>query len=345
MPNRKLNARFFIVGCIGIAIALLMFYISLTSGTYPLTTPETFRTLFGLDHDPNHELVIFGFRMPRIVIGALVGLTLGMVGAVLQGVTRNDLADPGILGIQSAVGLAVVLYMFVVQGNIKEMSSFSIVGMSVWGWIGGMITAVLLFLFSRDRGELDPKRLILVGIALNAGFSALTLFISLKMNPQDFEMATVWLSGSIYSASWEQVISLLPWAVCIIPFLIWKAPILNVLQFDEVTITGLGVRANRERIILLFGAVGLISASVIVSGSIAFVGLLAPHISRRLVGIHHQHIIPISGVVGSILILTGDWIGKTLFAPAELPVGIVISIIGVPYFIYLLIRNSRKVTS
>ncbi|MEG0380472.1 MAG: iron ABC transporter permease, partial [Kurthia sp.] len=280
----------------------------------------------------------------RIVIGVLVGLALGMVGAILQGVTKNDLADPGILGIQSAVGLAVVLYMFIVQGNIKEMSSLGIVGMSVWGWIGGMVAALLLFMLSSYRGELDPKRLILVGIALNAGFGALTLFISLKMNPQDFEMATVWLSGSIYSASWQQVVSMLPWVILIIPLLIWKAPILNILQLSEVAIIGLGVRANRERIILLVGSVGLISASVIVSGSISFVGLLAPHIARRLVGIHHQHIIPISGIVGVILVLTGDWIGKTIFAPAELPVGIVISIIGVPYFIYLLIRKSRKVT-
>lgn len=344
MPNRKQNIRFFIVGSIGIAFALLIFYFSLTSGAYPLTTPETFRTLFGIDHISDHELVIFGFRMPRIVIGVLIGLALGIVGAVLQGITKNDLADPGILGIQSAVGLAVVLYMFIAQGNIKEMSSFGIVGMSVWGWIGGMIAALLLFVLSRYRGELDPKRLILVGIALNAGFGAFTLFISLKMNPQDFEMATVWLSGSIYSASWQQVISMLPWVIIIIPLIIWKTPILNILQLHEVAIIGLGVRANRERVILLVGSVGLISASVIVSGSISFVGLLAPHISRRLVGIHHQHIIPISGVVGVILVLTGDWIGKTIFAPAELPVGIVISIIGVPYFIYLLIRKSRKVT-
>ena len=343
MPNRKLHTRFFIVGSAGIAFALFVFYFSLTSGSYPLTTLETFRTLFGVDHTPNHELVIFSFRMPRIIIGILVGLVLGIVGAVLQGVTKNNLADPGILGIQSAIGLAVVLYMFVIQGNLQEMSSFAMVGMSVWGWIGGMVAALLLFVLSSYRGELDPKRFILVGIALNSGFGALTMFISLKMNPQDFEMATVWLSGSIYSASWQQVLSMLPWVILIVPLLIWKAPVLNILQLHEVTITGLGVRVNRQRVLLVVGSVGLISASVIVSGSIAFVGLLAPHISRRLVGIHHQHIIPMSGIVGVILVLTGDWIGKTVFAPAELPVGIVISIIGVPYFIYLLIRNSRKV--
>ncbi len=345
MPKQKLNIRFFIVGSIGIAFALLIFYFSLTSGTYPLTTSETFRTLFGIDHIPNHELVIFGFRMPRIVIGVLVGLALGVVGAILQGVTKNNLADPGILGIQSAVGLVVVLYMFIVQGDIKEMSILSIVGMSVWGWIGGIVAALLLIVLSSHRGKLDPKRLILVGIALNSGFGALTLFISLKMNPQDFEMATVWLSGSIYSASWQQVMSMLPWVIVLIPLLIWKAPILDTLQLHEVTVVGLGVRINRERVMLLIGAVGLISASVIVSGSIAFVGLLAPHITRRLVGMHHQYVIPMSGIVGVILVLTGDWIGKTVFAPAELPVGIVISIIGVPYFVYLLIRNSRKVTA
>ncbi|ARF13167.1 FecCD family ABC transporter permease [Sporosarcina ureae] len=343
MPKLNLNKRFFVVASIGIIFTLLVIYLSLTSGQYPLTVSETFRTSFGVDHIPNHELVIFGFRMPRIVIGVLVGLSLGVVGAVLQGVTKNNLADPGILGIQSGVGLTVVLYMFFVQGNVNEMSSLSIVGVSVWGWLGGVLATLLLFILSSHQGQLDPKRLILVGIALNSGFGALTLFISLKMDPKDFEMATVWLSGSIYSASWQQVLSMLPWVLLIIPLLVWKAPILNVLQLHDITIVGLGVRINRQRVLLVMGAVGLISASVIVSGSIAFVGLLAPHISRRLVGIHHQHIIPMSGIIGMILVVTGDWIGKAVFAPAELPVGIVISIIGVPYFIYLLMRNSRKV--
>lgn len=341
--HKRLNvSRFLSVSIIGMFVVLIVMYISLTSGVFQLSHLETIQTLLGINQNTDHQLVIFEFRLPRIVIGALVGFALGMVGAVLQGVTKNQLADPGILGIQAAVGLSVVCYMFFLQGNIKVMDELSILSMSLWGWLGGVLAAVFLFLFSKKRGELDPKRLILVGIAINSGFGALTLYVSLKMNPQDFEMATVWLSGSIYSASWEQIYSMLPWLVIVVPFLLIKSRTLNLLQLDEVAMVGLGVRANVNRIMLLLGSVGLISCSVIVSGSISFVGLIAPHIARRLVGIHYQYILPVSGIFGMLLVVLGDWIGRTIFAPAELPVGIVISIIGVPYFIYLLKQSAHS---
>lgn len=341
MSKSSARRRFIMTLVLGIVLSVVTMYMSLSSGLFNLTHSEVIQTLLKIDQHSDHYLVIYEFRLPRIVIGALVGCALGIAGAVLQGITKNHLADPGILGIQAAVGVAVVTYMFIISGNIEQIDGISIISMSLWGWVGGLLATLLLFLFARNRGTLDPKRLILVGIALNAGFGALTLFISLKMNPQDFEMATVWLSGSIYSASWQQVYSMIPWFIIIVPLLIWKAPILNVLQLGEVSMTGIGLNKNRSRLFLVLCTVGLISASVIVSGSISFVGLIAPHISRRLVGIHYQYTLPISGVVGMLLVVLGDWIGRTIFAPAELAVGIVISIIGVPYFIYLLIRSKK----
>ncbi len=341
MRKQSDASRFTLIFSFGLIAALVIMYLSLSSGIYELTHADIIRTLIGLDDTREHHLVVFGFRLPRILIGALVGFSLGMVGSVLQAVTKNQLADPGILGIHSAVGLSVVCYMFIISANVKVMDEFAILGMALWGWIGGLVAAILLFTLSRKRGELDPKRLILVGIALNAGYGAATMFISLKMNPNDFEMATVWLSGSIYSASWEQIYSMIPWFIVIVPFLLWKSKTLNLLQLDEVSMVGLGLLADRHRFLFLIGAVGLVSCSVIVSGAIGFVGLIAPHIARRLVGVHYQYILPVSGVVGMLLVVIGDWIGRTIFAPAELPVGIVISILGVPYFIYLLKRSSR----
>ncbi|WP_301110174.1 iron ABC transporter permease [Sporosarcina sp.] len=342
MRSRSKLSRFITVFLVGLSLGISLMYLSLATGVIELSHLEIIRTLFGLNENAEHRLVIFEFRIPRIIIAALIGCALGMVGTVLQGITKNELADPGILGIQAAVGFSVVCYMFIQNSNVVGMDGQSIFSMSLFGWLGGVLAAVFLFLFSRSRGELDPKRLLLVGIAINAGFGALTLFVSLKMNPQDFEMATVWLSGSIYSASWEQIYSILPWLFIIVPLLVWKSRTLNLLQLDEVSMVGLGLRANRIRLLLLVGSVGLISSSVIVSGSISFVGLIAPHIARRLVGIHNQYVLPISGVIGMLLVVTGDWIGRTIFSPAELPVGIVISIIGVPYFVYLLMRSSRS---
>ncbi len=211
--------------------------------------------------------------------------------------------------------------------------------MPVFGWIGGTAAALLLLLFARHRGTIDPQRLILVGIAFGAGFGAVTLYVSLKMDPKDFEMATVWLAGSIYSTDWIQVLAVLPWLVVLIPVMWWRSYKLNLLQLDETTVAGIGLRKDRERMIFLLCCVGLVSACVAVSGSIGFVGLIAPHITRRLVGTPYKYVLPVCGVVGMLMVLAADFIGRTIFAPAQLPVGIVISIIGVPYFVYLLTRK------
>lgn len=335
------RARFWFVFLLTIALSIVVMYVSLTNGTFDMAVMDVLRTLFRFHLVSEYDLVIFDFRLPRIVIGALVGFALGIAGAVLQGITRNQLADPGILGIHSAAGMAIVLYMFFFQGTMKGASWLSMMTMPVFGWLGGMAAALLLLLFARHKGSIDPQRLILVGIAFGSGFGAITLFISLKMDPQDFEMATVWLSGSIYSATWMKILAILPWVIILIPIIWRKSHTLNLLQLDEVTVTGIGLNKDRERMIFLLCCVGLVSACVSVSGSIGFVGLIAPHIARRLVGIQYKYVVPACGAIGMLMVLVGDFIGKTIFAPAELPVGIVISIIGVPYFVYLLLK-SRK---
>ncbi|GEN86814.1 FecCD family ABC transporter permease [Oceanobacillus sojae] len=339
MNKRNYRSRFTLTFVLSACLAIFVMYLSVTNGTFDITALEVIRTLLGLDSASDHTLVIFEFRLPRILIGAMVGFALGIAGTVLQGLTRNPLADPGILGIHAAAGLSIVIYMFVVKEAIKSAGWLSVLNMTFFGWIGGVAATAFLILFSRQQGRVNPRMLILVGIALNSGFSALTLYISLKMNPQDFEMATVWMSGSIYSASWAQITAILPWIICFVPILIWRSSILNVLQLDEISTMGIGVNLERERRILLICSVALVSASVAVSGSIGFVGLIAPHIARRLVSIHHQYSLPISGMIGMLMVLTGDFIGKTIFSPAELPAGIVIAIIGVPYFVYLLARS------
>ncbi|MEK8128877.1 iron ABC transporter permease [Paenibacillus filicis] len=341
MSRFQHQTRFWIVLMTAVILSIAVMYISVTNGTFDISALDVLKTLFRIHTGGDYDLVVFDFRLPRIVIGALVGLALGIAGAVLQGMTRNQLADPGILGIHAAAGMSIVLYMFVVQGTLKGAGWLTVMSMPVFGWIGGTAAAILLLLFARHRGVIDPQRLILVGIAFASGFGAVTLYVSLKMDPKDFEMATVWLAGSIYSSNWVQVLAVLPWLVLLVPILWWKSYRLDLLQLDETTVAGIGLRKDRERMIFLLGCVGLVSACVAVSGSIGFVGLIAPHLTRRLVGIPHRYVIPVSGAVGMLMVLAADFIGRTIFAPAELPVGIVISIIGVPYFIFLLTRKRR----
>lgn len=321
------------------AIILFTSYLSLTNGTFDMSVTEVVKTLLRMDSTREHDLVIFDFRLPRIVIALLLGLGLGTAGAVIQGIVRNPLADPGMLGINAGAGTAVVLFMFFFQGSITGASFSAIMAMPLFGLIGGLAAALIILVFALERGKLDSQRLILVGIAVSSGFGAITLFLSLKMNAKDFEMATVWLAGSIYNANWLFICAMLPWFIIFIPLIWRKSLVLDVMQLEEGSAMGTGVSVHRERLLLLLYSVGIVSACVAVSGSIGFVGLIAPHMARRLVGLHHRHVIPVSGLIGMAMVAAGDFIGKTIFAPAQLPVGIVISIIGVPYFVYLLFKT------
>lgn len=316
-------------------------YLSLTSGMFDLSLREIVQTLLRIDPVREHDLVIFDFRLPRIVLSVLVGAALGMAGTVFQGVTRNGLADPGILGINAGAGMAVVLFMFFFQGSVQIQGWLAVMMMPIFGLVGGFLAVVLIYLFSQQHGRLDPQRMILVGIATASGFGAVTLYVSLKMNPNDFEMAVVWLAGSIYNANWKFVVTLLPWLILMPPILWWKGRVLDLFQLGEDSAVSLGVHVEREKKVLLACSIGLVAASVAVSGSVSFVGLIAPQIARRLTGVNHSAILPVSGLVGAALVVWADFIGKTIFAPAELAAGFVISIIGVPYFIYLLLNIKR----
>ncbi|MBR8659540.1 MULTISPECIES: iron ABC transporter permease [Bacillales] len=333
-----MERRYWMTLVAGAVLLLAVVYVSLTNGVFNLTVTDVIKTLLRIDPVHEHDMVVFEFRLPRIVIAAFVGFGLGIAGTVVQGITKNGLADPGILGINAGAGFAGVLFMLLFEGKMIGASLLSIMAMPMFGLAGGLMAAGFIYLFAWRNGRLEPGTLILVGIAVGSGLSAATIYLSLKMNPQDYEMAAVWLTGSIWNANWNYVLSMIPWFLLLVPVVFRKAPILDVLQLGEESVKGLGVRTEKEKSVLLIASIGLVSACVSVSGSIGFVGLLSPHIAKRLVGLHHRRVMPISGLVGMLLVVISDFIAKTVFSPAELPVGIVISIVGVPYFVYLLFR-------
>ncbi|GAB6926931.1 iron ABC transporter permease [Paenibacillus sp. JCM 10914] len=337
----KASPRFPLALVGGIAVVLLAVYFSLTNGTFDITIREVFQTLLRIEPNSDYDLVVFEFRLPRIMLGALVGFALGMAGAVIQGVTRNGLADPGILGINAGAGMAVVLFMFLFQGQLTLTGWAGVMMMPMFGAAGGLAATAAIYMFARDGGQLDPQRLILVGIAIASGFGAITMYVSLKMNPKDYEAAVTWLAGSLHSANWKFVVTMLPWLILIPPIIWTRSRILDLFQLSEASVKSVGVAVEREKNILLLCSIGLVSASVAVSGSIGFVGLLAPHLARQLVGLQHRHILPISGIAGMAIVVVADFIGRSIFAPAELAAGIVVSVIGVPYFVYLLFRMRK----
>lgn len=307
-----------------------------------MSVSEVVRTIVGMEENDQFRLVVFDFRLPRIVIAILVGIGLAVAGVVLQGITKNGLADPGILGINSGAGAAIVIFMyfFQFQATLTDGSDWiKIMVMPLFGFVGGTIAAILIFSFALKNGRLDMQRLILTGIAINSGFGALSMFITLRMNEKDFETAAVWQAGSIYNANWIFIVAMLPWVVVLGFYLYKKAYLLDYFQLEENTIVSLGIKLEKEKMILLLSSVGLVSACVSVSGSIGFIGMMAPHIAKQLVGIQHQYVMPVSALVGATLLVFSDFVSKTIFAPSELAVGIVVSIIGIPYFLYLLVKS------
>lgn len=308
---------------------------------FDMTITEVLKTIFGLESNPKFELVIFEFRLPRIIIALLVGIGLAIAGSVLQGITKNDLADPGILGINAGAGAAVSFFMLFFQFNASRADGsqlLNIMMMPIFGLVGGVLAAAIIFVFAYKNGRLDVERLLLTGIAINTGFGALALYITLKMSERDFEMAALWQTGTIYNANWAFIIAMLPWVTLLGIYIYRKKHLLDYFQLEESTIVSLGISIEKEKIKLLLASVGIVSACVSVSGSIGFIGLMAPHIARQLVGVHHKYVVPFSALIGAALLLVSDFIAKTIFAPSELAVGVVVSIIGIPYFLYLLIK-------
>ncbi|MFB5662846.1 FecCD family ABC transporter permease [Alteribacillus sp. HJP-4] len=333
---KKRNRRFLSVSFALVIMITIVSLVSLNMGTFQISPLSVLKTLFGSGSE-NESLVLFEFRLPRIVLALLIGAGLAVSGAILQGVSQNGLADPGILGINAGAGFAVVLFIYYVEGSAIGLGGFSVFVMPFFAFSGALLAAVLIYVLAWKKG-ISPIRLILVGIAVNAGFGAALLFFQLRMEPEDFMQATIWLSGSIWGADWLFVSAVLPWILVLLPFAIYKARHLNILNLGDQMAAGLGTAVEKERRLLLIAAAALAGACVSAGGGIAFLGLVAPHLTRRLIGPGHQALLPASALMGALLLLLADTIGRNILAPSEIPVGLIVSVLGAPYFIYLLMK-------
>ncbi|NAO99522.1 iron chelate uptake ABC transporter family permease subunit [Halomonas sp. MG34] len=316
---------------------LLTLIISLNLGVMQISPVDVWKTLTG-NGTSQSSLVLFDFRLPRMVIALLIGAGMAVSGAILQSVTQNELADPGIIGINAGAGFAVVLSIYLFQSGTITGSTASIFLLPAAALIGSVVAATLIYAISWKNG-VSPIRLILVGIGINAAFSALIIVFQLKMDPNDFTRATVWLSGNISGTDWTYVYALLPWILILLPYTFFKANTLNTMNLGDDIAKGLGTKVERERMLLLLAAVALAGSSVAVGGGIAFLGLVTPHLVKKLVGTRHQAILPITALMGGFLLLVADTVGRNILSPSEIPVGLVVSVIGGIYFIYLLIKS------
>ncbi|XUB36925.1 iron complex transport system permease [Enterococcus sp. DIV0876] len=280
-------------------------------------------------------LTLMSFRLPRACLALLAGLAFGFSGFALQGVTRNELADASILGINNGAGLFVIIYLgFYAQGSYL---------LPLIGTIGGLAAACLVYFIAfKYRQLLSMERVLLAGIAVNAGLAAGTLLLTVQLSKDRYSFVTSWLSGAIWGTSWAQIISLLPWVILFSAAVFFTAPLLNLLGFGEEQAISLGVSLTKLRTWFLLLAVGLAASTVGYTGNLAFVGLLAPHIAKGIVGKESRTALVLSGMVGSILVLVSDTIGRLVLTNGEIPAGIIISLVGAPYFLYLMIRQKAR---
>ncbi|CCL15369.1 iron ABC transporter permease [Clostridioides difficile] len=334
----KINSKTLLVISILMVLIFITFLLSLNMGSFSIEPMDVIKTFLG-QGERNHEIAIFKLRLPRIVIALLVGSALSTAGVILQGVTKNDLADSGILGINSGAALFVVVYIYLMNGNVYEgMSNLTVFTMPIVALIGALFGAFLIYSLAW-KGGINSSRLLLIGIGVNIAFTSILTIFQLKFTTQEFNRVMAWTSGSIWGTSWKYVIAVLPFIVIFMGITIYKSKYIDVLNLgDEVSIS-LGVDVEKQRRRLIIYAVILSGVSTAVAGSISFLGLIAPHIGRKIIGPKHKRLIPVSALIGTLLLLIADTISRNLLAPIEIPVGIVVSIIGVPYFIYLMLVN------
>lgn len=316
-------------------LILVTIVISLGLGFSSVSYDRILPTMIG-EGSFKEEFILFSIRLPRIFITLLAGMALALSGAILQGLTRNDLADPGVMGINNGAGVAISIFFLFFP---IEPGTFVYL-LPLVAFIGALITTGLIYVFSNNRKTgLQPVRLVLVGIGFAFALAGVSVVLISSAPREKVDFIAKWLAGNIWGADWPFIWALLPWLLVLIPFTLYKANRLNLLGLSEPVSIGVGLSLERERIILLLTAVALAASAVAVTGGIAFIGLLSPHIAKALVGPRNQLFIPVAILIGGWLLLFADTVGRNLVEPNGLPAGIMVAIIGAPYFIYLLLRQ------
>lgn len=330
--RKKYNIRLMYILMIVLLLASIVAGISL--GPSAVGIKQIIPTIFG-NGSFKEEFILFSIRMPRVFVLTLAGMALALSGAILQTLTKNDLSDPGIIGINAGAGVAITIFYLFVDASSKYYAY----QLPAVGFLGAIITAGLIFIFTTDkRNGIQPVKLVLMGVGIASALSGLMVIMISGAKNEDVQFITKWLSGNIWGADWPFILALLPWLIVAIPVLLWKQKSMNLLVLDETVAKGLGVSINRDRILLLVIAVALAGSAVSVVGSISFIGLIAPHIAKQLVGSKHQNFLLLSPIIGAAILVFADTIGRIIYTET-IPAGIIVAIIGAPYFLYLLRKS------
>ncbi len=319
-----------------LVITGIVFIVSTGLGDMKLSPLTVLSVFFGGGSDLE-QLVVQSFRLPRIIVALMVGIALAVAGGILQGMIRNPLASPDILGITGGASVAVVSFLTLFSDTNNSLT-VSIKWLPLAAFVGAVVIALLVYFLAWKNG-VSPIRIVLIGIGISALMQALTTLMMIMGPIYRASQANIWITGTVYGSSWNNVAILVPWTIIFIAIAFFMVKNINILELGDDIATGVGGRIQRHRFVLLLISTALVGGAVAFAGGMGFVGLMAPHMARRLVGSSFGALLPVSALIGGILVMLADLIGRTMFSPLEIPAGVFTAGIGAPYFIYLLFKT------
>ena len=339
--DRSLRARASI-GILALALVVVSLF-SLTTGASDASAFDVVAGWFSADDSAlsaRDRIIVYDIRLPRVVLGILIGAALAVSGAVMQGLFRNPLADPGIVGVSAGAGLGAITVIVLgstVLGPLVAL--FGIYALPLAAFCGGLATTLILYRVATRHGRTSIATMLLAGIALGAmagAFSGALVYIADDRQLRDL---TFWGLGSLAGATWSKIAAAGPIIVVALVSAPFMARSLNAMALGEATAHHLGIPVQRFKNIAVVSVAAATGASVAVSGGIGFVGIVVPHLLRLLIGPDHRYLLPASALLGASLLLLADAVSRTIVAPAELPIGIVTAAVGAPFFLWILLRR------
>ncbi|GED72695.1 iron ABC transporter permease [Brevibacillus reuszeri] len=329
----QLHKKTLLFSALGLLLTILVAIVSLGMGEMKIAPLDVLKVVLGIGAE-DHALIVEQFRMPRIIIAILVGAALAVAGAIMQGIVRNPLASPDILGVAGGASVAAVSFLLL-------FTSVSIKWLPPVAFLGATLTTLLLYALAWKKG-VTPLRLVMIGVGIKIAAGAVVTILIIFSPFLLQNKALLWLSGSIYGVEWNDVWMIMPWVIILILAAAVLTRRVNIQQLGDDVATSLGSILQWDRFFLLMICAALTGTAVSVGGDISFVALLAPHIAKQLIGPSFGGALPVSAFIGALIVLLADLVARMTFSPIEVPVGVFTSAVGAPFFIFLLYKNRNR---
>ena len=311
---------------------LIAVILSIFKGTLYFSAQGVLEVFLGKSQEQLTQHIIWNVRLPRTLIAMMVGFNMAVAGALLQGILRNPLASPNIIGVNSGAGLAAVIVMSLMPGNIKMLPSAA--------FLGALLAGLIIYSLARREGRSTGITIILAGVSLGALLSAFTT-ARMILHSDELGITYTWLAGSLIGRGWPYFSLIWPYSLAGGLVAIFLSPRINLFLLGEEVGKNLGLSVEISRLMIIINASVLAGSAVSVAGTIGLIGIIAPHTARMIIGNDYRYLVILSGILGGLLLVTSDTLARTLFQPLEIPVGIFTAILGAPFF-YFLLRQKRS---